>query len=247
MRPEVIGFCIIARPVIGFEENVAMPEVRPHRPIGLILDMDGVLFDSEGLHADSWEQVLLPLGVTFEAEWFHRWIGVPDARMVEHFAAQLPGHAAADLLAAKRARYRALSESEMSLYPGVFDEILAVKATGAPVGVATGGSEVDAVRLMKHFGLYDHLDAFVYAEMVEHKKPAPDAYLLAAELLGIDPATCAVVEDSPNGLAAAISAGCRPFTVKSAIPAELLTAAERTFDTTAEAISHIRGLISAPE
>ncbi len=221
-----------------------MPDANlPRRPEALILDMDGVLFDSECLHAASWEQILTPLGLALEPDWFQPWIGVPDALMVEHFHKLLPDQPAASLLAAKREAYRLLSESELALFPGVFDEILAVKALRKPVAIATGSSEIDAVRLLKKLGVYDLLDALVYAELVVHKKPAPDPYLLAAERIGVPPASCAVVEDSPNGLASAVAAGCRAFTIASGIDPALLTASERMFPTTAEAIAHIRDLM----
>ena len=59
---------------------------------------------------------------------------------------------------------------------------------------------------------------FVTAERVKHGKPAPDAYLLGAELLGLAPGDCAVVEDAPAGLLSGLNAGCRTIAVN--VPAD---------------------------
>lgn len=61
-------------------------------------------------------------------------------------------------------------------------------------------------------------EVFVTAERVKHGKPAPDAYLLGAELLGLAPADCAVVEDAPAGLLSGLNAGCRTIAVN--VPAD---------------------------
>ena len=53
----------------------------------------------------------------------------------------------------------------------------------------------------------------ISGDEVDHGKPAPDAFLLAAEGLGVDPAACVVVEDSPTGVAAGLAAGARVIAV----------------------------------
>jgi beta-phosphoglucomutase-like phosphatase (HAD superfamily) len=54
-----------------------------------------------------------------------------------------------------------------------------------------------------------YFDTIVTGDMIEHGKPAPDIYLLAAERLGVDPAECVGVEDSPNGVRSIHAAGMR--------------------------------------
>jgi HAD superfamily hydrolase (TIGR01509 family) len=60
--------------------------------------------------------------------------------------------------------------------------------------------------------------ATVCGEDVRQSKPAPEPYLLAAQLLGVEPARCVVLEDSPNGVAAAEAAGCLVVAVPSLLP-----------------------------
>jgi beta-phosphoglucomutase-like phosphatase (HAD superfamily) len=58
----------------------------------------------------------------------------------------------------------------------------------------------------------------VCAEDVRESKPAPEPYLLAAELLGVRPDCCVALEDSPNGVASAEAAGCLVVAVPSLLP-----------------------------
>jgi len=63
-------------------------------------------------------------------------------------------------------------------------------------------------------------DALVCANDVSVTKPDPEPYLLAAKLLGADPARSIALEDSPNGVASAEAAGCRVIAVPSLVPIE---------------------------
>ena len=65
-------------------------------------------------------------------------------------------------------------------------------------------------------GLARHFAATVSSEEVAHGKPAPDVFLEAARRLGVEPARCAAVEDSANGLRAAHAAGMRVVALPNA-------------------------------
>jgi sugar-phosphatase len=68
-------------------------------------------------------------------------------------------------------------------------------------------------------------DVLVTADQVEHGKPAPDPYLLAAERLGVDPAACLVLEDAPAGIAAGRAAGMTVWAVTTTHAADALDGA----------------------
>jgi beta-phosphoglucomutase-like phosphatase (HAD superfamily) len=76
----------------------------------------------------------------------------------------------------------------------------------------------------------------VTGELVEHGKPAPDTFLVAAELLGLPPADCLVLEDSPNGVRAARAAGAQVFAIRHLAGEDELFAAgaDRVFSSLAE-------------
>ena len=78
--------------------------------------------------------------------------------------------------------------------------------------VVTSGSRALATRRMEHVGL-PLPERFVSADDVENGKPHPEAYLMGAEILGVRPEACVVVEDAPAGVSAARSAGMRAIAV----------------------------------
>jgi beta-phosphoglucomutase-like phosphatase (HAD superfamily) len=80
------------------------------------------------------------------------------------------------------------------------------------------------VGLREYFG-----DRVFSAEQVEHGKPAPDLFLFAASEMGVQPSNCVVVEDSPNGVAAARAAGMTVLGYTGLTPVSRLTDAHRCF------------------
>jgi HAD superfamily hydrolase (TIGR01509 family) len=86
-----------------------------------------------------------------------------------------------------------------------------VRALGArvPLAVASSSNRVLIELVLELAGIGEAFAAIVSAEEVAHGKPAPDVYLRAAELLEIDPARCAAIEDSTNGIRSAHAAGMR--------------------------------------
>ena len=89
-------------------------------------------------------------------------------------------------------------------------------AFGLPVCVASGADRIKVKLQLKHtdlIGLFtdDEREHIFSATEVEHSKPAPDVYLLAARTMGVVPARCAVVEDSPTGATAGVAAGMTVF------------------------------------
>lgn len=81
-----------------------------------------------------------------------------------------------------------------------------------PFCVASSGSHEKIAHSLHRAGLHDRFAGRLYsATDVARGKPAPDLFLYAAEAMGADPAACAVIEDSPAGVAAARAAGMRVF------------------------------------
>lgn len=98
--------------------------------------------------------------------------------------------------------------------------------------VASSGTHEKMRRTLSATGLYDRFEGRIFsATEVEHGKPAPDLFLHAAGQMGVEPTTCAVVEDSPFGVEAAHAAGMRVFAYAGGVmPAERLGKADVVFD-----------------
>ena len=106
----------------------------------------------------------------------------------------------------------------MPVQPGARELLAEVKAAGLPHALVTSSERRFMDAVLARTGL--RFDALVCAEDVSVTKPDPEPYLLAAKLLGADPARCFALEDSPNGVASAEAAGCQVIAVPSLVPIE---------------------------
>ena len=110
----------------------------------------------------------------------------------------------------------AVFEEELQPVPGV---VAALDAITLPNCVASSAS-IEKMRFtLGHTGLWDRFEGRIFsATEVAHGKPAPDLFLHAAASMGWEPAECAVVEDSPAGVEAGLSAGMTVFGYAGATP-----------------------------
>jgi HAD superfamily hydrolase (TIGR01509 family) len=90
--------------------------------------------------------------------------------------------------------------------PGARELLLELRAAGIPTALVTMSIR-SLARLVNETIDFDAFDAVVAGDDVEHSKPHPAAYLRAVELLGVNPADCVAIEDSPPGVASASAAG----------------------------------------
>lgn len=92
---------------------------------------------------------------------------------------------------------------------GAVELVRRLRQLGIKQAVASSADWVKVEGNLKEIGLPpEYFDAVVCGSDVVHKKPDPEIFLLAAERIGLRPDQCLVVEDAPNGLAAAQAAGC---------------------------------------
>jgi HAD superfamily hydrolase (TIGR01509 family) len=186
----------------------------------VIFDMDGVLVDSEPLINRAAVQMFHERGDTqVRPEDFTPFVGGGEDRYIAGVAAA--HDITLDVAVAKARTYAIYLDivDELHPYPGAVDLVYACRLL-APVAVA---SATDRIRLVANLAAatlpVDSWDVVVDGEDVAHKKPAPDAFLLAAARLEMDPSLCTVVEDSVNGVHAAKSAGMRCVAVAQTFPA----------------------------
>jgi HAD superfamily hydrolase (TIGR01509 family) len=208
----------------------------------VIFDLDGVLVDSEPLHGRAWTETLRRLDVPLAEDWFLDWIGIADPMLADHVMAahRLPT-TREELLARKRARYAALVTSELRAFPGVLEGV--PNLVPAPLAIATSSSREDAVQSLQAAKLSDYFPTIVAAEDVARHKPDPLPYLHAAELLGVSPDACLVVEDSEAGIRAGRRAGCTVVGVTTSRDAAALAEAHVILPTMADAMHHIQNAL----
>ena len=176
------------------------------QPALIIFDCDGVLIDSEVISARALIIDLARHGVVVDRPFVARhFLGrsfpMVRAHIREHLEVQLPDGFEDEY----RARLFAGFEAELAAMAGAAEVLAALKV---PFCLATSSSPIRLARSLEIVG-FTHVFAgrsFTASE-VAHGKPAPDLFLHAASQMGVDPSNCAVMEDSPTGLAAGLAAG----------------------------------------
>ncbi|OFX14916.1 MAG: hypothetical protein A2Z18_08475 [Armatimonadetes bacterium RBG_16_58_9] len=172
--------------------------------------MDGVLADTEPLHGECFIRAFEQLGVHADLEHYRQAVTLGGSTVRDYYLSLGGDPCDWDALKAiKDPMLEELVAEKGVLMPGVVDLLRALKSEGIPVAVATSARRKTMSIILNRFGLWDFFDAFITKDNVEHEKPDPAVFLLAARKLGVDPARCVVVEDSPRGVAAAERAGMK--------------------------------------
>lgn len=184
--------------------------MHPHHscPIGLI-DLDGVLIDSEPLHGRSWHATAIALGIAREQIRTDQFRGVSEAGVAERLRG-LVGVGAADaaeIIRLKQLKYEELY-GDLSLMGGAREFLESCLAAGLRLALVTSGLRRNQQWAFERFGLGRFFSAVVTGEDVTRGKPFPDPFLAALERLGGSPEQAFAVEDSLPGVTAARAAGC---------------------------------------
>ncbi len=205
---------------------------------GVIFDMDGVLLDSEPIHVRSWEHVLSGLKIKLDHNWFLPWVGIPDEKVAEFFAGMHSDIVdKATILSRKRNAYLRMIEQEAVPYPGVKEGL--TKLNGIPKAVASNSLRHDVEFTLAAIKLSSLLPALITADDVTNRKPHPEPFIKAAELMRVPMSACAVIEDSPVGIEAARAAGAFAIAVMTTHFADALGKVDAIFTTTADALTWI--------
>lgn len=190
----------------------------------VIFDMDGVLTNSEPLINAAAIQMFKEKGLTVQPEDFLPFVGTGEERYVGGVA-ETYGFPL-DARQGKQRTYEIYLElvpSQLESFPGVHELISTCRDANLKVAVASSADRIKVVANLQKIELpAETWDAVVTGELVQHKKPAPDIFLIAAQKLGLNPAECVVVEDAVNGIQAAKAAGMRCVAVAQTFPADRL-------------------------
>lgn len=185
----------------------------------VLFDLDGTLVDTELLSARAWLASGERLGLDVGEELIKSFVGrTADAvtnMLVEHLG--ITEATAQELFSLHRSIKEELMENELAAKPFAVKALSVLKDHGFALGLATSSYRPVAERELEPFGMQAYFDSITCGDEIEHGKPAPDIYLLAAERLGMWPEECAVVEDSPNGVRAGAAAGMPVFLVPDTI------------------------------
>lgn len=186
----------------------------------VIFDLDGVVVSTDEYHFLAWSQIANREGIAFDRKQNDRLRGVSRMESLE-------------LLLGERAilyseeQKRALAEQKNEYYrtllnmltpqdilPGIVSLLESLREAG--IKCAIGSSSRNAENILTKIGLLDAFDVVVTGNDIQHSKPEPEVYLLAAHRLSEEPAGCMVIEDAEAGVDAGNAAGMFTLAVGSA-------------------------------
>jgi sugar-phosphatase len=184
----------------------------------ILFDLDGVLADSTRQVDREWREWADRKGVDGDAimAFAH---GVRTIEVIRRVAPHLD----AEMEAAAIENHEAHDQRGVVVMPGALELVASIPK--GRWGVVTSGSRLLATNRLPHCGL-PVPDVLVTSDDVVNGKPDPEPYLKGAELFGLSPAECLVIEDAPAGIQSAHAGGLKVIAITSTYPAEAVKHAD---------------------
>ena len=194
----------------------------------ILFDMDGVLLDSEEYICRAGVMMFKEKGYEVKPDDFLEFTGMGENRYLGGVAEKnrIPFELEKD----KARTYEIYAEivaGRLEPFPGVVEFIEKCRSRGLKMAVASSADPTKVEINLEEIGIPSStFETVVTGLDIEHRKPAPDIFLKAAEKLDVDPAECPVVEDAISGVAAGKAAGARVLALTTSFSAEDLSGAD---------------------
>lgn len=197
---------------------------------GILFDMDGVLIDSEPLHARAILELSGEMGDPLADEEVFSFKGASEKWMADRLTELYPLQArtAGAIITRKTELYDRLFH-QVTLFDGVRDFLISSRAKNRLHGLTTSASRATQKTVFETFSLAPYFDTTITGDDIVRGKPDPEPYLLTAGRLGLDPAGCVVFEDSIHGVRSGKAAGCTVIALTTSFPRESLLDAGADF------------------
>lgn len=175
---------------------------------GAIFDMDGLLFDTECIYQQTWQEIAREMGVKLDGSFVKAISGTNGSRMcrvIERYYHVPDGIAIMDEC---MGRIRRKLSARVPVKKGVHEILDFFQKKRIRMAVASSSSVRQIESNLETAGIRGYFSAVVSGTQVSRGKPEPDIFLCAAERIGCAPDACFVFEDSENGIKAGYAAGC---------------------------------------
>lgn len=211
------------------------------QPLAALIDMDGVLYDSMGNHADAWHQMWLENGIDIDRDEFFLYEGMTGAQTIDLLMHRYRGrNATAEECESLYRRKTEIFKSfpEVGPMPGAAELLTLFTQVGMRRVLVTGSGQNSLLsRLDDDFpGAFDK-SMRVTSRDVTHGKPHPEPYIRGMQLAGVTPSQTIAIDNAPLGVKSAATAGALTVgVVTGPIPRAELEAAGATvvFDSMSE-------------
>ena len=182
-------------------------------PLACIFDLDGVIVDTATYHYKAWKRLANLLGFDFTHEQNEQLKGISRMDSLDLVLGwgniQKSDSEKLQLAQQKNAWYLEFIGQMKAdeILPGVRQFIEELKAAG--IRIALGSASKNSAEILERTGISDFFDVIVDGNSVTRSKPDPEVFSRGAELLGLAPERCVVIEDAAAGIEAAHRAGMK--------------------------------------
>lgn len=191
----------------------------------LIFDFDGLILDTETPELATWQEIYAEHGVEMPLGYWGGLVGRGVNEEYERPAellARLTGKPVMTSQEHQVIRDRIIAKIDcLSARPGVTELLDECQSQRFPIAVASSSKHIWVDTHLIRLGLYDHFQAIVCADDVERGKPFPDLYLAACKALDVLPSDALALEDSRNGITAALAAKMRVAVIPNPVTESL--------------------------
>jgi len=179
-----------------------------------LFDCDGTVADSMPLHYIAWTKALAEWNCPFDEQLFYEWGGKPPVEIITSLNRMNGINMPVATVAEHKENFYFSLLPTLQPIDEVVEHIHAMHGK-LPFAVVSGSTRESIVKTLTTVHLLDRFDLLVGSEDYARGKPAPDAYLVAAAHLGVDPKNCLVFEDTALGIESAAAAGMASVRVPS--------------------------------
>ncbi|MDR0403639.1 MAG: HAD family phosphatase [Treponema sp.] len=190
--------------------------ITPFIPKGVMLDMDGLMLDTERMEIALYVRISREMGWPTSEAFLRTTVGISDGGAEKIYKAEFgAAYPFREIWERVKDALTGIAETEgIPHRPGLTALLDRLDALGIPKAVATSTERKRALWKLEKAGVADRFGVLVCGDEVRRGKPAPDIFLKAAERLNAAPADCVGFEDSPAGLTGLADAGIRSVFVK---------------------------------
>lgn len=178
---------------------------------GAIFDMDGVLFDTERIYQETWQEIAAGQGIRLDGSFLRAITGTSGAHMCQIVEKYYHVSDGTGIIENCMKLVRQKLSVHVPMKKGVREILDFFRDQGVCMSVASSSAKEQIEANLQMTGIRDYFMTIASGKEVDKGKPAPDIFLLAAERMHCAPEECFVFEDSENGIRAGHAAGC--FTV----------------------------------
>lgn len=182
---------------------------------GIVFDMDGLMIDTEKLLVRFWRQSAKEHGFDMTEQDVYGIRSMSHKLAIPHLK-NIFGESF-DYYSIRSRRIELMNEyiekNGIEIKAGLFQLLDYLKINGYKIAVATATPYERAENYLYKINAFDYFDKIIGGNMIENGKPAPDIYITACRELNLKPCECIALEDSPNGIKSAYSAGCNPIMI----------------------------------